>query len=160
MTVGADGYLHAINPEAGYFGVAPGTNAHTNPNVMDAMRRNTMFTNTMGMTMGGASPGGRASTSATAGRLWSIGKAARLPVPNGPAAHPNSRYTVPAKQVPCLSPRWEDPGGVPISAFIFGGRRVRLAPSWFTNPWIGNTEFTWGPPWRRRPRPRLPAALA
>jgi phosphoenolpyruvate carboxykinase (GTP) len=125
MTVGADGYLHAINPEAGYFGVAPGTNAHTNPNVMEAMRRNTMFTNT-GMTtdrepwwegINGAPP---------AGLLDWQGRAPSAET--GPAAHPNSRYTVPAKQVPCLSPRWEDPGGVPISAFIFGGRRAHLAP--------------------------------
>jgi phosphoenolpyruvate carboxykinase (GTP) len=125
MTIGADGYLHAINPEAGFFGVAPGTNAHTNPNVMDALRSNSVYTNT-GMTsarepwwegINGQPPAGltdwqgRPSSSA-----------------NGPAAHPNSRYTVPARQVACISPRWEDPAGVPISAFIFGGRRAHLAP--------------------------------
>jgi phosphoenolpyruvate carboxykinase (GTP) len=125
MTVGPDGYLRAINPEAGFFGVAPGTNAHTNPNVMSALRQNSIFTNT-GMTatrepwwegINGEEPAGLVDWQ---GRVSGGG--------NGPAAHPNSRYTVPAKQVSCISPRWEDPAGVPISAFIFGGRRARLAP--------------------------------
>jgi len=125
MTVGPDGYLRAINPEAGFFGVAPGTSAHTNPNVMTALRHNSIFTNT-GMTatrepwwegINGEEPAGLVDWQ---GRVSGGG--------NGPAAHPNSRYTVPAKQVSCISPRWEDPAGVPISAFIFGGRRARLAP--------------------------------
>ncbi len=125
MKVGMDGYLHAINPEAGFFGVAPGTGTHTNPNVMEALRRNSLFTNVALMPAGepwwegieSDPPPGLVSWK---GEPWSPGKA--------PAAHPNSRYTVPAKQAPSISPRWEDPAGVPISAFIFGGRRARLAP--------------------------------
>ncbi len=125
LQIGADGYLHAINPEAGFFGVAPGTNGNTNPNVMTALHNNTIFTNTAVTQrnepwwegMDGAAPGDLTDWQ---GRPWSSS--------NGPAAQPNSRYTVPAHQAPCISPRWEDPGGVPISAFIFGGRRARLAP--------------------------------
>jgi phosphoenolpyruvate carboxykinase (GTP) len=125
MQIGADGYLHAINPEAGFFGVAPGTNEKTNPNVMSAIRKNTIFTN-VGMTphrepwwegMTDDAPAGLADWQ---GRPWSAF--------NGPAAQANSRYTVPASQAPSISPKWEAPEGVPISAFIFGGRRARLAP--------------------------------
>jgi phosphoenolpyruvate carboxykinase (GTP) len=125
MQVGTDGYLHAINPEAGFFGVAPGTNEKTNPNVMTAIRNNTIFTNVATTRqnepwwegMDGAAP---ADMLDWQGRNWDSSK--------GPAAQANSRYTVPAIQSPSISPRWEDPGGVPISAFIFGGRRARLAP--------------------------------
>ena len=125
MQIGPDGYLRAINPEAGFFGVAPGTNALSNPNVMEALKRNSIFTNTA-MTasrepwwegIDGALPTGLID--------WQ-GRAASGT--NGTAAQPNSRYTVPASQAPCISPRWQDPAGVPISAFIFGGRRARLAP--------------------------------
>ena len=125
MQVGTDGYLHAINPEAGFFGVAPGTNEKTNPNVMQALRKNTIFTNTA-MTekaepwwegMNDNPPVGMLDWQ---GRAWTSSM--------GPAAQANSRYTVPATQSPSISPRWEDPAGVPISAFIFGGRRARLAP--------------------------------
>jgi phosphoenolpyruvate carboxykinase (GTP) len=125
MRVGADGYLHAVNPEAGFFGVAPGTNTHTNPNVMAAMRHDSIFTN-VGLTpsrepwwegMGSEPPAGLID--------WQGRPAAAA---NGPAAQANSRYTVPARQLSNISPRWEDPDGVPISAFIFGGRRARLAP--------------------------------
>ena len=125
MQIGADGYLHAINPEAGFFGVAPGTNEKTNPNVMEAVRKNTLFTNTA-MTprhepwwegMNDKTPEDLVDWQ---GRPWTA--------TNGPAAQANSRYTVPARQAPSISPHWEDPAGVPISAFIFGGRRARLAP--------------------------------
>ena len=125
MQIGADGYLHAINPEAGFFGVAPGTGKKTNPNVMEALNRNTIFTNT-GVTpsgepwwegIGSAPPEGLVTWR---GEKWDAAK--------GVAAHPNSRYTVPANQSPSISPKWEAPEGVPISAFIFGGRRARLAP--------------------------------
>jgi phosphoenolpyruvate carboxykinase (GTP) len=125
MQIGADGYLHAINPEAGFFGVAPGTGMKTNPNVMRAVNRNTIFTN-VGLTaddepwwegIGGDPPAGLVTW---LGEKWEKSK--------GPAAHPNSRYTVPAAQSPSISSQFEVPGGVPISAFIFGGRRARLAP--------------------------------
>ena len=125
MQVGADGYLHAINPEAGFFGVAPGTNEQTNSNIMAAVRKNTMFTN-VAMTpekepwWEGMTENAPSGMTDWLGKPWSPS--------NGPAAQANSRYTVPAVQAPSISPRWEDPGGVPISAFIFGGRRARLAP--------------------------------
>jgi phosphoenolpyruvate carboxykinase (GTP) len=125
MRVGADGYLRAINPEAGFFGVAPGTSKKTNPNVMEAIRRNSIFTN-VGLTpsnepwwegINGDPPAGT--------KNW---RGETATAANGPVAQPNSRYTVPAVQSPSISPHWEDPEGVPISAFIFGGRRARLAP--------------------------------
>jgi phosphoenolpyruvate carboxykinase (GTP) len=125
MKIGEDGYLHAINPEAGFFGVAPGTGMKTNRNVMGALRHNTIFTN-VAMTaerepwwegIDGAPSAGLINWK---GELWDTSK--------GPAAHPNARYTVPARQSPSISPKWEAPEGVPISAFIFGGRRARVAP--------------------------------
>ena len=125
MKIGDDGYLHAINPEAGFFGVAPGTGMKTNRNVMEALHKNTIFTN-VAMTperepwwegIGGPPPAGLINWK---NELWDTSK--------GPAAHPNARYTVPAHQSPSISPKWEAPEGVPISAFIFGGRRARVAP--------------------------------
>jgi phosphoenolpyruvate carboxykinase (GTP) len=125
MKIGDDGYLHAINPEAGFFGVAPGTGMKTNPNVMSALRKNTLFTN-VAMTperepwwegIGIEPPTGLINWK---GEKWDSSK--------GAAAHPNARYTVPAAQSPSISPKWEAPEGVPISAFIFGGRRARVAP--------------------------------
>jgi len=125
MHIGPDGTLRAINPEAGFFGVAPGTNGKTNPNVMTAIHHDTIFTN-VAMTesrepwwegMNSTPPSGLTDWH---GKKWSAGKMA--------AAHPNSRYTVPAGQSPSISSHWEDPQGLPISALIFGGRRARLAP--------------------------------
>jgi phosphoenolpyruvate carboxykinase (GTP) len=142
MKIGADGYLHAINPEAGFFGVAPGTGYNTNPNVLDALHRNTIFTN-VALTpknepwwdgIGEAAPPGLINWK---GDVWDSSK--------GPAAHPNARYTVPAKQSPSISSQWEAPEGVPISAFIFGGRRARLAPlvyesfNWQHGTFVGAT---------------------
>jgi phosphoenolpyruvate carboxykinase (GTP) len=127
MHVASDGTLRAINPEAGFFGVAPGTNSKTNPNVMTATHHDTIYTNVAmtasrepwweGIDGTNAAPDGIIDWK---GKPWSPS--------NGLAAHPNSRYTVPASQSPSLDKHWEDPEGVPISAFIFGGRRAHLAP--------------------------------
>ena len=121
---GPDGRLWAVNPEAGFFGVVPGTGPDTNPNALATIGRDTIFTNVAVTPDGipwweGKDKSPPADLVDWQGKPWDrVGK----------AAHPNSRFTVAARQCPSMSPRWEDPQGVPLSAIVFGGRRARLAP--------------------------------
>jgi phosphoenolpyruvate carboxykinase (GTP) len=141
MKPGPDGRLHAINPEAGFFGVAPGTNMQTNPNAMLSCEANTIFTNTAITPDGdiwwegmGEPPEGLIDWK---GQLWSKDLGT-------PAAHPNSRFTAPASQDPAIAAEWEDPAGVPIDAILFGGRRASVIPlisqskSWAHGVFLGS----------------------
>jgi phosphoenolpyruvate carboxykinase (GTP) len=125
LRVGPDGRLWAINPEAGFFGVVPGTSSKTNPNAMAMVRKNTIYTNVALKSDGTVWWEGHDDPPPSAATDWH----GRPWKPNGePAAHPNSRFTVSASQCPSISPEWEKPQGVPISAILFGARRQKLIP--------------------------------
>ena len=142
MKFGADGRLYAINPEAGFFGVAPGTSMQSNPNAMRTIVRNALFTN-CALTRDG-DVWWEEMTKTPPANLVDWTRRPWTPVSRRKSAHPNARFTVPARQCPVIGSEWENPAGVPISAILFGGRRasviplVNEAPSWQYGTFLGS----------------------
>ncbi len=145
MRQGPDGRLYAINPENGFFGVAPGTNAKSNPNALESTRKGTIFTNvvlnkdTNTVWWEGLDKNPPENALDWKGNPWNGKESTEK------GAHPNSRFTAPAKNCPCVSPEFDNPNGVPISAMIFGGRRAKTAPlvyqsfDWTHGVFVGST---------------------